>query len=179
MEHAVHILTRYYQNRGGTLLLNGAHDARIWHAHFKQKWPKNLPPIIDIAPIITPQITPQITHETAAQIASQITPQIAPQIAPDTAPKITPPLSNLEIETALYSLADLYIGVDSFAANLAINTDLPALVICAKPSDSLTYRPYIQIITPAADLPISSIDAHQFFTALNRLAPLNRLAHIS
>ncbi len=79
---------------------------------------------------------------------------------------------SLAREIALYHRADAYIGVDSFTANLAINCDLPALVLFAKKSDSLCYRPWVTALSPADRLPVGSIsqtDFEQAVSALERL----------
>ena len=55
---------------------------------------------------------------------------------------------SLDEEISLYHLADSYIGIDTFSANLAFNCDLPSFVMFAKQSDVLTYRPKILPVYP-------------------------------
>ena len=43
-------------------------------------------------------------------------------------------------DVSLYHLADFYIGVDSLTANLALNCNLPAIVLFAHARDILQYR---------------------------------------
>jgi len=65
-----------------------------------------------------------------------------------------PMLNSLEFATsiaaslALYHLADLYLGVDSFTANLAYNCNLPAVSIFPKETDALSYKPDISPLFP-------------------------------
>lgn len=56
----------------------------------------------------------------------------------------------------LYHQADLYLGVDSFTSNLALNCDLPAVTLYNKASDALTYRSRSY---PLAPLPGQSLDS--------------------
>jgi ADP-heptose:LPS heptosyltransferase len=59
---------------------------------------------------------------------------------------------------ALYHLADIYVGVDSFTANLAYNCNLPAVSIFPKPSDALSYKPGIVPIFPKEEGKIDTIN---------------------
>lgn len=60
-------------------------------------------------------------------------------------------------DIALYHLADAYLGVDSFTANLAFNCDLPALVLFAKDEDKLSYRPFTKGLAPVEENDLSSL----------------------
>ncbi len=80
---------------------------------------------------------------------------------------------SLEQEIVLYHLADQYIGVDSFTANLAINCDLPALVLFNKKEDSLRYRPFVYALSPDDGLPIESISLTAFEQAVEGLKHLH------
>lgn len=71
---------------------------------------------------------------------------------------------DVQQDIALYHLADGYLGVDSFTANLALNCDLPCTTLFAKATDQLQYRSVCFPVFPAkgggfSDLPISVICA--------------------
>ena len=68
------------------------------------------------------------------------------------------------LDIALYQMADIYLGVDSFTANLALNCDLPCVTLFAKQTDQLRYRSVCYPVYPPiskrfCDLPISVICA--------------------
>ena len=70
---------------------------------------------------------------------------------------------------ALYHLADLYLGVDSFTSNLALNCDLPAVILFNKSSDCLTYRPCAYPVAPAAGQPLDSLTVDDVQTVFSRV----------
>jgi len=63
----------------------------------------------------------------------------------------------LDDEISLYHVANCYIGIDTFSANLAFNCDLPSLVMFAKKSDVLKYRSKILPIYPSEGKVIGEI----------------------
>ena len=68
---------------------------------------------------------------------------------------------------SLYHQADLYLGVDSFTANLALNCDLPAVILFNKASDSLTYRSRSYPLAPAHNAPLDSLTEDDFQTVFS------------
>jgi len=86
-------------------------------------------------------------------------PQAFVHLLPDEAP--------IPFMIALYRQADLYLGVDSFTANLALNCDLPAVILFNKASDSLTYRGRSYPLAPAADKPLDSLTEDDFQTVFS------------
>jgi len=62
-------------------------------------------------------------------------------------------------DIALYHMADLYLGVDSFTANLALNCDLQSVTLFGKQADVLTYRSHSRPVFPAAGKLISDLPA--------------------
>ena len=90
-------------------------------------------------------------------------PQALVNLLPDEAP--------IPFMIALYHQADLYLGVDSFTANLALNCDLPAVILFNKASDSLTYRSRSYPLAPASDNPLDSLteeDFHSVFSCFDK-----------
>jgi len=65
--------------------------------------------------------------------------------------------SDIRQDIALYHLADLYLGVDSFTANLALNCDLKSVTLFSKKSDILTYRSESRPVYPDAGQAISNL----------------------
>ena len=63
---------------------------------------------------------------------------------------------------ALYHLADIYVGIDSFTANLALNCDLPALILFGKLADGLSYRPHVIKLAPEEGKKLDSLSADLF-----------------
>ena len=63
---------------------------------------------------------------------------------------------------ALYHLADIYVGIDSFTANLALNCDLPALILFGKLADGLSYRPHVVKLAPEQGKKLDSLSADLF-----------------
>jgi len=63
---------------------------------------------------------------------------------------------------ALYHLADIYVGIDSFTANLALNCDLPALILFGKLADALSYRPHVVGLAPEQGKKLDSLSADLF-----------------
>ena len=61
-------------------------------------------------------------------------------------------------DVALYQAADYYLGVDSFTANLALNSNLQSVILFAKPSDILQYRPFCEPIAAPIEGQIGSIN---------------------
>jgi len=74
-------------------------------------------------------------------------------------------------DIALYHAADLYVGVDSFTANLAFNCNLPAVVLFAKAGDVLGYKPAIAPLFPAAGSGLASLHPVQVSAAAKSLLP--------
>ena len=68
-------------------------------------------------------------------------------------------------DVALYHRADLYVGVDSFTANLALNCNLPALILFARESDILRYRSISEPVSAPDDGDISSIATDKIIAA--------------
>lgn len=68
---------------------------------------------------------------------------------------------------ALYHLADLYLGVDSFTSNLALNCDLPAVILFNKSSDCLRYRGCSYPVAPAAGKTLDSLTEDDFQTVFS------------
>ena len=70
------------------------------------------------------------------------------------------PDASMERDIALYHLADQYLGVDSFTANLAMNCNLPAVILFAWAHDRLAYRSTVEAVTPTSggDLATTSVD---------------------
>ena len=79
------------------------------------------------------------------------------------------PDASMERDIALYHLADQYLGVDSFTANLAMNCNLPAVILFAWAHDRLAYRSKVEAVTPTCggDLATTSVD--EVIAALSRL----------
>ena len=72
-------------------------------------------------------------------------------------------------DVALYHQADAYIGVDSFTANLAMNCNLPAVVLFAHERDVLRYRDAVQpLVAPDAGK-IASINNDDINAAASQL----------
>ena len=69
---------------------------------------------------------------------------------------------------ALYHQADLYLGVDSFTSNLALNCDLPTVTLYNKASDSLTYRSRSYPLAPAAGRLLDSLTEDDFHAAFTQ-----------
>lgn len=77
---------------------------------------------------------------------------------------------SMEKDVALYHLADYYIGVDSFTANLALNCNLPALILFAKTGDILRYRSRVAAIAAPIEGQIGSIDTGAIIAAFTTLS---------
>ena len=80
------------------------------------------------------------------------------------------PDASMERDVALYHLADRYIGVDSFTANLAINCNLPAVILFAKAGDRLAYRAIVEAVIPATDGDLGTLVDTDVLSAAGRLA---------
>ncbi|MGB2141468.1 MAG: glycosyltransferase family 9 protein [Candidatus Puniceispirillaceae bacterium] len=70
--------------------------------------------------------------------------------------------SDIHQDIALYHLADIYLGVDSFTANLALNCDVKSVILFNKQADVLNYRSEVRPIYPGpgeviSDLPVNHI----------------------
>ena len=65
--------------------------------------------------------------------------------------------SDLESEIALYHSADLFLGINSFTSNLAMNCDLPSIVLYHKRSWYLNYRDNSIGVFPEDDKNIGNI----------------------
>ena len=66
---------------------------------------------------------------------------------------------DIKFELELYHKADCYVGVNSFTANLAMNCDLPSVVLYNKQADFLNYRGNSVGLFPRTGAEIASIDA--------------------
>jgi len=77
---------------------------------------------------------------------------------------------SMEKDVALYHLAAYYVGVDSFTANLAMNCNLPAVILFAKTGDILRYRSRVEAIAAPIEGKIGSIETEAITSALMRLS---------
>ena len=77
----------------------------------------------------------------------------------------------MERDVALYHLADAYLGVDSFTANLAMNCNLPAVVLFAAKRDRLAYRSRVTPLAPENRGDISSLGTRTIVQALHGILP--------
>ncbi|MEC7236809.1 MAG: hypothetical protein VXW17_02195, partial [Pseudomonadota bacterium] len=80
------------------------------------------------------------------------------------------PDASMERDVALYHLADRYIGVDSFTANMAINCNLPAVILFAKAGDRLAYRAIVEAVIPATEGDLGTAKDADVLSAAGRLA---------
>ena len=78
-------------------------------------------------------------------------------------------------DVALYHRADLYVGVDSFTANLALNCNLPALILFARKSDILRYRSISQPVAAPQDGDISSVPTEKIIAAFDKLSKITNV----
>lgn len=78
-------------------------------------------------------------------------------------------------DVALYHRADFYIGVDSFTANLALNCNLPALILFARESDILRYRSISQPVAAPEDGDISSVPTEKIIAAFDKLSKITNV----
>ena len=78
-------------------------------------------------------------------------------------------------DVALYHRADFYIGVDSFTANLALNCNLPALILFARESDILRYRSISQPVAAPEDGDISSVPTEKIIAAFEKLSKITNV----
>ena len=78
-------------------------------------------------------------------------------------------------DVALYHRADLYVGVDSFTANLALNCNLPALILFARESDILRYRSISEPVSAPDDGDISSITTDKIIAAFYKLSKITKV----
>ena len=79
--------------------------------------------------------------------------------------------AGMERDVALYHLADRYIGVDSFTANLAMNCNLPAVILFASVGDSLSYRSVTKPVTPEQPGDLGTISSGDVLAAVGDLGP--------
>lgn len=77
--------------------------------------------------------------------------------------------SSITDELGFYHSADLYIGVNSFTSNLAINCDLPSLVMYNKRNDFLNYRQNSIGVFSENTRDLSTITEAQFFNCFKRI----------
>jgi len=76
---------------------------------------------------------------------------------------------SMEKDVALYHQADIYIGVDSFTANLALNCNLPAVILFAHERDVLRYRDAVwPIVAPESGI-IGTIAHDNIMTGVGRI----------
>ncbi|MBT6416039.1 hypothetical protein [Candidatus Puniceispirillum sp.] len=78
-------------------------------------------------------------------------------------------------DVALYHRADFYVGVDSFTANLALNCNLPALILFARESDILRYRSISEPVSATNDGDISSIPTDKIIAAFDKLSKITKI----
>ena len=86
------------------------------------------------------------------------------------------PDASMERDVALYHLADAYLGVDSFTANLAMNCNLPAVILFAAQRDRLTYRSRVMPLAPTTRGDLTSIGTAAIAQALHTILT-DRAAH--
>ncbi|MGC6453050.1 MAG: glycosyltransferase family 9 protein [Candidatus Puniceispirillaceae bacterium] len=79
------------------------------------------------------------------------------------------PDASMERDIALYHLADHYLGVDSFTANLAMNCNLPAVILFAWERDRLSYRSRVEAVLPATQGDLATTTADDVIAAFQRL----------
>ena len=60
--------------------------------------------------------------------------------------------------------------MDSFTANLAINCNLPAVILFAKAGDRLAYRAIVEAVIPATDGDLGTVVDTDVLSAARRLA---------
>lgn len=82
-------------------------------------------------------------------------------------------------DVALYHRADFYVGVDSFTANLALNCNLPALILFARESNILRYRSISQAVAAPEDGDISSIPTEKIIMAFDKLSKITNVGSLS
>ncbi|MDB2391289.1 hypothetical protein N9X12_08760 [Alphaproteobacteria bacterium] len=82
-------------------------------------------------------------------------------------------------DVALYHRADLYVGVDSFTANLALNCNLPALILFARETDILRYRSISEPVSAPYDGDISSIATDKIIAAFDKLSKITNVKSIA
>ena len=76
---------------------------------------------------------------------------------------------DIRFELELYHTADAYIGVNSFTANLAMNCDLPSVVLYNKKTDFLNYRKNSLGVFPTRGTEMGSIKQADVAEAFARL----------
>ena len=81
------------------------------------------------------------------------------------------PDASMERDVALYHLADAYLGVDSFTANLAMNCNLPAVVLFAAKRDRLAYRSQVTPLAPENRGDFSSLGTRTIVQAIHGILP--------
>jgi len=81
------------------------------------------------------------------------------------------PDASMERDIALYHLADRYLGVDSFTANLAMNCNLPAVILFAWARDRLAYRSQVEAVVPVTGGDLSTTPVDAIIAAFHRLQP--------
>lgn len=79
--------------------------------------------------------------------------------------------ASMERDAALYHLADAYLGVDSFTANLAMNCNLPAVIMFASARDRLAYRSIVEPVIAMQAGNLASVPAADIIAAFERLPP--------
>ena len=79
------------------------------------------------------------------------------------------PDASMERDIALYHLADHYLGVDSFTANLAMNCNLPAVILFAWNHDRLAYRSRVEAVIPVTGGDLATTPVDQVMAAFARL----------
>ena len=79
------------------------------------------------------------------------------------------PDASMERDVALYHLADNYLGVDSFTANLAMNCNLPAVILFTWQRDRLAYRSVVEAVTPTTAGDLATTRKSDVITAFSRL----------
>jgi len=77
---------------------------------------------------------------------------------------------SMQRDIALYHQADRYIGVDSFTANLALNCNLPAIILFTHQRDVLRYREAVHPLVASHAGDIASIRSDEIMQGATALA---------
>lgn len=116
---AIEVIATLAAQSGGSFILNAGPDASEYHDETMRQWHLK----VAQNKSSKPGKSSKIGAISSGQLVDAL--RMAPSMGKD---------------VALYHLADFYIGVDSFTANLALNCNLPAIVLFAHARDILQYR---------------------------------------
>ena len=78
-------------------------------------------------------------------------------------------VNSLKEEMSLYQCADCYVGVNTFTSNLAVNCDLPSLVVYNKRADFLNYRGNSMGVFAEKENRIETISSQTFLNKVDEL----------